>query len=99
MPVVHVRKQPYQVYIGRAGRGQDGYFGNPYVVGTNGFSRGETISWFREYAQDRMYRDPEYRARVKALHGKVLGCFCAPAPCHGDVLLDLAAREIMIEER
>lgn len=95
MPVVHVRKAPYEVYIGRAGKGQDGYFGNPFEIGRNG-DREEVITRFREYAQDRMYHDPDYRTRVKALHGKTLGCFCAPEPCHGDVLLDLAAREVMI---
>lgn len=23
------------------------------------------------------------------LNGKVLGCWCAPGPCHGDVLVEL----------
>ena len=28
--VVNIRKEAYDVYIGRAGKGQDGYFGNPF---------------------------------------------------------------------
>ncbi len=28
--VVNIRKKAYDVYIGRAGKGQDGYFGNPF---------------------------------------------------------------------
>jgi hypothetical protein len=31
--VVNLNKEPFDVYIGRAGRGQDGYFGNPFRMG------------------------------------------------------------------
>ena len=27
--VVNLYKEPYEVYIGRSGKGKDGYFGNP----------------------------------------------------------------------
>lgn len=77
------------VYIGRPGHGEDGYFGNPYRLGT-GENRGATINRFRAYATDRMETDAEYRERVAALKGKTLVCFCAPEPCHGDVLAELA---------
>ena len=34
---------------------------------------------------------PELIARAKVeLRGKTLGCWCAPKPCHGDVLLEIA---------
>jgi hypothetical protein len=33
-------------------------------------------------------------ADVKSLKDKVLGCYCAPLPCHGDVLVKLANEEI-----
>lgn len=26
---------------------------------------------------------------IDELRGKILGCFCKPAPCHGDVLVEL----------
>lgn len=29
--------------------------------------------------------------RLAALDGKALGCWCAPAPCHGEVLAAAAA--------
>jgi hypothetical protein len=29
--------------------------------------------------------------RLAALHGQTLGCWCAPGPCHGDVLEAAAA--------
>lgn len=86
------------VYVGRAGHGFDGYFGNPF--GTKGGQRcesvQESIHRFTEYAKDRLYHDPEYRERVKSLVGKRLFCFCKPGPCHGDVLEELARREAKV---
>jgi len=76
----------YDVYIGRAGNGKDGYFGNPFTDGT----RSQRIENFKDYAFHRVLVDPEYRKRVKQLQGKTLGCFCKPRACHGDVLIELA---------
>jgi len=36
--VVNIYQEQFDVYIGRAGRGEDGYFGNPFRMG-NGTSR------------------------------------------------------------
>lgn len=87
----------YDVYIGRAGNGQDGYFGNPcklnklcLVCGLTHYQRGETIKCFEVYARRRIVQDEQYRNSVKGLRGKTLGCFCAPDACHGDVLVKLA---------
>lgn len=33
---------------------------------------------------------PELMAMAKMLKGKRLGCWCAPKPCHGDVLARIA---------
>jgi hypothetical protein len=74
------------VYVGRPS-----VFGNPFVVGVHG-SRELVIERFREYAVDRCYRESAFRAEVASLHGRTLVCWCAPAPCHGKVLLWLAAR-------
>lgn len=91
--VVNIRHAPYDVYIGRAGRGHGGYFGNPYVVGqcctrckTPHDTGASTLPCFTLYFQRRLGTDAEFRARVLALSGKVLGCFCHPNPCHGDVV-------------
>lgn len=32
---------------------------------------------------------PDLMARLPELYGKVLGCWCKPGPCHGDVLVKL----------
>lgn len=83
----------YDVYIGRAGRGHDGYFGNPVrrgircsICGDVHEAAAATIPCFIEYFQSRLASDPTYRARVLGLQGKRLGCFCAPARCHGHVI-------------
>lgn len=88
-----------EVYIGRAGRGYDGYFGNPVSYALPcpmcqqvHDTRASTLPCFRVYAEQRLLADPEYRQRVRDLHGKILVCFCSPLPCHGEVLAELAAR-------
>jgi len=108
--IVNIRRtSDYNVYVGRAGHGHDGYFGNPIRVGKQcpvcgGVHRkgGGTLYCFEQYARQRMQEDPEYRRRVKGLKGKVLGCFCAgeapltsaePLRCHGQVLAALAEEE------
>lgn len=75
----------YDVYIGRAGKGHDGYFGNPIREGT----RKQKIDGFKKYALNRIQEDAEYRERIKALESKTLGCFCKPKACHGDILAEL----------
>lgn len=77
-------KSEYDVYIGRAGKGQDGPFGNPFSEG----SRELKISQFKEYFHKRLRTDFEFKKQVKGLKNKVLGCFCAPKPCHGNVIAD-----------
>jgi hypothetical protein len=86
--VVNLRKEPYDVYIGRAGKGQGGYFGNPFRV-PHGVPRHRILDIlveYREWFLERVEREPVFRARVLALRGKRLGCFCKPGPCHGDVI-------------
>lgn len=62
----------FDIYIGRAGNGFGGTFGNPYVVGPDG-DREEVIRKFRIYFHDRLKRDPSFGPAVESLRGKVLG--------------------------
>jgi ribonuclease HI len=75
--VVHCEKEPYDIYIGRGGK-----WGNPYEIGPD-MTRGEAIEKFEDYLD----RRPALLRQLAGLHGKVLGCHCAPKPCHGDVLV------------
>lgn len=83
--VVHCRKEKYDIYIGRPSK-----WGNPYshkdgtkaefVVKT----RKESIEKYEEYIrQSRLMKD------IDELEGKILGCWCKPKSCHGDVLVKL----------
>jgi hypothetical protein len=79
--VVHCKRDPYDVYIGRPGQ-----WGNPFKL-VNEVDRGEVIAKYEAWLKDR----PELIARAKRdLRGKVLGCWCAPRACHGDVLSAIA---------
>lgn len=85
--VVNLRREPYDVYIGRVGKGQEGYFGNPFRLEKGG-DRAVVIARYREWFLRRLEEDAEFRERVLALRGMRLGCFCAPATCHGDVIVE-----------
>jgi hypothetical protein len=69
------------VYIGRPGP-----WGNPFKIGPDG-TRLEVIEKYRVWLRGQP--DLVARARVE-LRGKMLGCWCAPQRCHGDVLADVA---------
>lgn len=79
--VVHCERDPYDVFIGRPSR-----FGNPFHLGIDG-SRREVIERFENY----LYTRPDLIQTIrKELRGKVLGCFCDPLLCHGDLLARIA---------
>ena len=78
--VVHCKKEKFDVYIGRPS-----IWGNPFVMGKDG-DRGDVIQAYRVYLTGR----PDLTRLLPTLKGKVLGCWCHPRPCHGDVLLELA---------
>jgi hypothetical protein len=84
--VINIKeRQPGDVYIGRAGHGESGYYGNPFPE-KEGFSRADSIAAFKRYFEARVEEDEQFRARVLELAGKRLACFCAPKRCHGDVI-------------
>jgi hypothetical protein len=88
------KKQNYDVYIGRPSA-----LGNPFVIDTDG-NRDEVIQKYRQWLLtgnnfgNKLATEDKRRtvlSMLHELHGKVLGCYCAPEACHGDVLLELAA--------
>lgn len=94
--VVHVSRSPYDVYIGRAmpRRGlKASRWANPFRIGPDG-TRDEVIDKYAEWLD----AQPELLACLPELAGKVLGCWCAPERCHGDVLIDLANAVLQTEE-
>ena len=84
---VNVRFDEYDVYMGRPGNGQDGYFGNPFPLKLEE-SRGSTLAKFRQYFVNRIKTDTEFKNRIHELEGKRLACFCGKnSPCHVDVII------------
>ena len=60
-------------------------WGNPFRIGPDG-TREEVIAKYEQYLRGR----PDLMATLPELKGKVLGCWCAPKPCHADILARLA---------
>lgn len=81
--VVHLMNDPYSVRIDRKS-----IWGNPFHIGPHG-TRKQVIAKYREWIMLPHQEHLRVRAR-KELRGKVLGCWCAPLPCHGDVLVEIA---------
>jgi hypothetical protein len=59
-----------------------------FVIGRDG-DRTEVIRKYEQWLMEQ----PQLLARLGELRGKVLGCWCSPLPCHGDVLARLADKE------
>lgn len=93
--VVNMLYTECDVYVGRAGKGRDGYFGNPFRVEGN---RATSIEKYRSYFIERVRVDPEFKRRVLALRGKTLGCFCAPLPCHANIIADWLEAQPAVQE-
>ncbi|TAL42394.1 MAG: DUF4326 domain-containing protein [Salinibacterium sp.] len=83
--VVNIRASKYDVYVGRAGKGQKGTHGNPYLVSPSQ-PRGSTVNTlYRNHFKFKVENDKAYRAEVEKLvelkrkqNGELtLGCFCA----------------------
>ena len=93
MSVAHCRREVYDVYIGR-GRcprtGEAGRWGNPFRIGPDG-DREEAIARYAEWLAGEVDAERITLAELAALDGKRLGCWCAPKPCHGEVLEKAAA--------
>jgi hypothetical protein len=83
--VVHVRTEECDVYIGRACKGwKASKWANPFHIGKDG-TREQVIEKYRYY----VLATPHLVAALPELKDKVLGCWCNPLPCHGDVLVEL----------
>lgn len=99
--VVHLKKDKYDVYIGRGAKDSVEHFGNPFSheLNTNAFivveSREAAIEAFRKWlaGEDWVTLRPKQRAYIldhlHLLKDKVLGCWCKPKSCHGDILANL----------
>ena len=85
--IVNFKKEPYDVYIGRPSK-----WGNPYshkdgtLAEFKVGSRKEAISKYEEY----LLQNDDLMNSLSELKGKILGCWCKPPRCHGDILAKYA---------
>ena len=87
--VVHCKKEPFDVYVGRPGK-----WGNPFshLQGTKATflceDRDEAVAsyrkWITEGGGKHLLKD------LHQLKGRTIACWCKPQSCHGDVLAELA---------
>lgn len=90
--VVHHNKESYDVYIGRPSK-----WGNPYSHKSDGTlakyvvsTRKEAIEGYRNYI---LFGEGKHLMDdLHELKGKILGCWCKPKSCHGDILVELVDR-------
>jgi hypothetical protein len=102
--VVHVKRAPYDLYVGRPAKEVPHHYGNPFSnrAGTKAaIVVDDPVSEFRHWLHGIAHQDLEPERRrwivrtLPTLAGKVLGCWCVTpehpdAPCHGTVLAEFA---------
>lgn len=74
----------YDVYIGRPSK-----WGNPYIVNHHG-TRDQVIGMYINWLVARPHLIEQAKIELK---DKILGCWCAPKPCHGDVLAEFVNKQ------
>lgn len=83
--VVNLR-DPIAVALERAGYitriDRNTPWGNPFILDDDG-TREQVIAAYRDHY---LPNKPSLLARLPTLRGRALGCWCAPAACHGDIL-------------
>ena len=100
--IVNIRNSAYDIYIGRGSK-----WGNPYKIGatqqdstkssSHKMTRKESIERYKQYLLNGTGRNFNGETLLDQLHelkGKVLGCYCKPLACHGDILAELADAEL-----
>jgi hypothetical protein len=78
--VVHCKRDKYDVYIGRPSK-----WGNPFKDGTREENIKQYALWIAQPQQDAL----RAQATIE-LRDKILGCWCKPKDCHGDILAAIA---------
>lgn len=78
------RLPPNSVLVARPSKWQ-----SPFKLGEDG-TREEVIAKYRTHIENELAAG---RLDITELTGKDLVCYCAPLPCHGEVLLELANKK------
>ena len=85
-------KEPDNVYIGRCSKDlKQSIWANIYRI-NDGFTRETCIEKFTSY----LITNEDLLNKLPSLLNKVLGCWCLPKSCHGEILIELL-RETIIQ--
>jgi len=84
-----ISENQVEFYIGRPSP-----FGNPYVIGKDGDRNEVILKYYKEFFVPMWQNDVYFKsliyiiASIAAIPGNqiVLVCWCAPEPCHGDII-------------
>lgn len=82
MKVVNLRKEKYTHYIGRGS-----IFGNPFIVGQHG-TREQCIEAYEDRVREEINNTLGHRI-YHLPKDAVLGCYCKPRACHGDIIVKI----------
>jgi hypothetical protein len=75
--VVNKRIDPYDIYIGRGSK-----WGNQFKLSDYAYDRDYVLELYHDW----FLSNRELLRDLHELTGKVLGCYCYPKKCHGDIL-------------
>ncbi len=85
--VVHVRKAPFTLYIGRAiAEFPESKWHNPYFAGR--FGRFMSLRMYEDHVREKLWDS------LWELDDQILGCWCCPKECHGHVLRRLRQEQL-----
>jgi hypothetical protein len=92
--VVHCKREPYDVYIGRPSKWGNVFSHKKGTLAANLCpTRESAITHYEAWIR----MQPHLLDALPELAGKVLGCWCKPQACHGDVLVKLCKERGLIE--
>ena len=86
--MVKGKRPKYDLYIGRElnypkAKFNRSKWANPFSV--KRYGREEALRLYKEYVRN----TPDLYNSLPELEGKILGCWCKPESCHGDILFEL----------
>lgn len=86
--IVNTRNTKEGEYIGRGSP-----LGNPFKIVANGYTRAQVISMYEEWLKNQILNgnkaiisEINRLLNIAANGDLILRCYCAPLPCHGDVI-------------
>lgn len=93
--IVHFKKKPHDVYIGRPSKWGNPFSSKPGIAKFQVSTKVESLNKHRDW----ILANTDFMDEIKQeLRGKVLGCWCEnPLACHGYILWKVANDQPLTE--